>query len=119
MNKTRNIGLILNIQPSINIDNERVVLYIKPTISRIKETYIDKNNIKIPVIEEREIDSVLSLKSGEIGVLGGLMHNRTYSFKENTSFFSYIPILGYLFKKTKIGYEKIELVILIKATIID
>jgi general secretion pathway protein D len=86
------IGLILTVQPAIHLETGNVILTLRPTISRIAGTKDDpavaylaqsgnsggaKNatTIKsaIPVVEVREMDSVLTLHSGEVVLLGGLM----------------------------------------------
>lgn len=76
------IGLVLTVQPSINPTTQEVTLSIKPSISRVSEMREDpavslKNieNVKsyVPVVQVREMDSMVTLKPGDIVVMGGLI----------------------------------------------
>lgn len=90
--KTVPVGLVFSVHPVINMHDGTVTLTIRPTISRISEYKDDPsvafmesakiNNTnnkelvvgnKVPVIEVREMDSVMTVKSGDVVVLGGLM----------------------------------------------
>lgn len=128
------IGLVLSVHPSIDLDTNEVILFLRPTISRLNDTVSDPavevamqsstNTIqpsKVPVVEVREIDSVLRTKSGEIAVLGGLMEVRT------AEELSQVPVLGEALKDAPFinqllgareqGTYVVELVILLRATI--
>jgi general secretion pathway protein D len=73
----------------------------------------------IPVVEVREIDSVLRLHSGEIAVLGGLMEARATNGTAKLPLVGDLPIVGQLFTASADGDEVVELVILLRASIID
>ena len=77
------IGIILTLQPSINKETNEITLNVRPTLSRITSSVSDPAvaflvaqaaaagtpvNIdnKVPVIEVRELDSILKLKSGRL-----------------------------------------------------
>lgn len=123
------VGLMMTVHPVINYDNDEIMLTIRPTISRIagyKEIQtpgvLNKNNTDlpkqhIPIIDVREIDSVLKMKSGEVMVLGGLMQERS----ANNS--SALPgcsnnILGTVLGHKKTDTQLTELVILLRAKIV-
>lgn len=130
------IGLVMSVQPSIDPDGNRILLSLRPTISRLTRSVADPavdllyslngdcnmEHIKpslIPVVEVREIDSVLEVDSGYIAILGGLMESR--KAKEDTKLpgFGDIPLLGKLVSAKSEVDEVVELVILLKATIVD
>jgi general secretion pathway protein D len=131
------IGLVMSVQPSIDYDRGSIILSLRPTISRLSQSVKDPavdiafnaaggangsfqpTPSLIPVVEVREIDSVLRLQSGEIAVLGGLMEARTINGTAKLPVASDIPVLGELFKSAADGDEVIELVILLRATIIE
>jgi general secretion pathway protein D len=71
------------------------------------------------VVEVREIDSVLRLQSGEIAVLGGLMEARTTNGTAKLPIAGDLPVVGQLFTASADGDEVVELVILLRASIID
>lgn len=131
------IGLVMSVQPSIDEDAGSIVLSLRPTISRLSQSVRDPavdiafnangggnssfqpTPSLIPVVEVREIDSVLRLQSGEIAVLGGLMEARTINGAAKLPIAGDIPVLGELFKSAAEGDEVVELVILLRATIIE
>ena len=126
------IGVIMTLQPSINLETQEVTMSIRPTLSRVSGTVSDpgvdivlaRNDSNlgvtsdIPVIEVRELDSVLKIKSGEVMVIGGLMREITTNEEKGVPYASAVPIFGNLLKKTHKDTEVVETVIFIKATIV-
>lgn len=130
------IGLVMAVQPSIDPDGDRVLLSLRPTISRLTRSVsdpaveliytmngnCDMDHIKpslIPVVEVREIDSVLEVDSGYIAIFGGLMESRKAREDTQLPLFGDIPLLGKLVSAQSETDEVVELVILLKATIVD
>lgn len=73
------IGLLLVVQPAVNLETGDIFLTLRPTISRVEKFVNDPavaiksdNTVqsKIPVVQVREMDSVLRLKSGQVVILG-------------------------------------------------
>ena len=80
--KTVPIGFVMSVTPYIN-ENDVVTLNVRPTISRIIDKVTDPNPefkrvdviSEVPVIQVREIESVLQINSGDTAVIGGLMQD--------------------------------------------
>ncbi|WP_168464264.1 type II secretion system protein GspD [Wolbachia endosymbiont of Ctenocephalides felis wCfeT] len=82
------IGIVLIIHPSINLDTNEIFMNVHPTLSRISSytqdpgiEYISQQsgatlNSDIPIVEIREMNSMLKIKNGEIMVIGGLIEHR-------------------------------------------
>ncbi|MBM3468182.1 MAG: hypothetical protein FJX71_01965 [Alphaproteobacteria bacterium] len=130
------IGLVMSVQPSIDMQTGDIILSLRPTISRLSHSVSDPAveiafaNAKphttvqpkpslIPVVEVREIDSILRLQSGEIAILGGLMEARTTHGTAKVPWAGDLPGVGQLFTATADGDEVVELVILLRASIIE
>lgn len=130
------IGLIMAVQPSINIETGEVILFLRPTISKFNKTVSDpavpiaynanttnqNSDMKtpssnVPVVEVREIDSVMKLQDGEIGILGGLMEVASYEDTNKIPGFGDVPVFGDMFSSKNRGDRVIELVILLKVSI--
>ena len=135
---TTPIGIILALQPSINLDTSEVTMSIRPTLSRITGTVNDpgaefslallaQQGVDItgippnptPIVEVRELDSILKLKSGQVMVIGGLMQDIADNTDKGVPGASSIPFIGSLFKGVDKQHQLSELVIFIRATIVD
>ena len=75
--------------------------------------------IAVPVIEVRELDSITKVKSGGVMVIGGLMQDSTRNTVEGVPGMQEIPLFGNFFKSRAEDSTKTELVIFIKATIVN
>jgi MSHA type pilus biogenesis protein MshL len=122
------IGLVMSVQPSIDFETDEVIMTLRPTITRVTTTKEDpavsiasSNTVKslIPVVEVREMDSILRVHSGGIVVMGGLMQERAKSDEKGIPGASDIPILGSLFKAEEDTQQVSEVVIILQATVLD
>ncbi len=131
------IGIILNILPSINLKNNEVTLNVRPTLSRQVSSVVDPGSAianqkalaedpnaptfvnEVPVVEVRELDSVLKIKSGQVMVIGGLMEETAGNDEKGIPGASRVPWFGNLFKSVENTDKVKELVIFIRATIVS
>ena len=131
--RTVPVGLVMTVQPAIDLDNGEVTLNLRPTISRIVDRVDDpsiglnaaQNNVaapvqsSIPVLAVREMDSVLRMRSGEVGVMGGLMQDSSINSDAGVPPFDAMPVAGELARARDNDGAVTELVILLRATISD
>ena len=118
------VGLVMAVTPFID-DNEVVTLNVRPTISRIISFVADPNpaladagvTSEIPVIQVREIESVLKIENGDTAVIGGLMQDQIDKSTTGIPILSSIPVLGALFRYQDDQYVKSELVIFIRPVV--
>jgi len=123
--KTVPVGFVMSVTPYIN-EHEVVTLNIRPTISRIIDTVTDPNpafkavNVisEVPVIQVREIESVLQINSGDTAVIGGLMQDSKNDVTKGVPILSDIPFIGGLFSYDDDQREKSELIIFIKPVVV-
>jgi MSHA biogenesis protein MshL len=119
------VGLIISVVPQIS-DSDAVLLDIRPTIRRQVGTVNDPNpalkqadvTSPIPVIQTREMESVLRVQSGQIAVLGGLMQDSVKNTQDSIPGVDRIPGLGALFEQRRDTNAKSELVIFLRATVL-
>ena len=119
------VGLVMSVTPQIN-ENEDVIINVRPTISRQTGVVADPNpafkqqNItsEIPVIEVREMESVLRVHNGDIAVIGGLMEDNVNNQTEGTPGLSRVPYLDNIFSYKNKNSRKTELVIFIRPRVI-
>lgn len=119
------IGFVMTVLPFID-SNDVVTLNIRPTISRIVDTVNDPNpelanagvTSPVPVIQVREIESVLKVNNGDTAVIGGLMQDQVNKKQSGIPILSSIPWLGALFSYQDDEYVKSELVIFIRPVVV-
>lgn len=116
-------GIALDVTPQIDREG-RITLHIHPTVSEVidqtKEINVFGVNQTIPVAFStvRESDSVVHAGSGQLVVIGGLMQDKTVTEESGVPVLSKLPGVGSLFRHTKTGSSKSELVILLRPQVI-
>jgi general secretion pathway protein D len=119
------VGLVMALIPYIS-DTDEIILNVRPTISRILQFVNDPNPVladvgvesPIPEIQVREMESMLRLTNGQVGVIGGLMQNSMDKQTDSVPGLSRIPVAGEAFKSRNNQMEKTELVIFLRATVV-
>lgn len=124
-------GVLVNVLPTINPDTGSIMMQVRPTVTRVINQIADPAvafiaaqqdiaiSSQIPELNVQEIDSVLSMQSGEVAVLGGLIQDRVDSQQESVPVLGELPLVGAAFRNQGDSVQKTELVIFIKATIVD
>ena len=118
-------GLIMNITPQISAD-DNVMLNVRPTISRIIGYKNDPNpalanaNVvsQIPIVQVREIETLLKIRSGNIAMIGGLMQNTAKQGTDGIPVASQLPLIGDLFSQRDDQHKKSELIIFLRPLVI-
>jgi len=126
-------GVLVNVQPSINLENRTISLSLRPTVTRVVGTVNDPGvafvassiagaaNLvsAIPEVNVQEIDTVVQVHSGQPIVMGGLLQDRASNDMEGVPVLGEVPVVGALFRKKNDFIQKTELVIFLKATLIE
>lgn len=124
------IGLVMAVQPSIDLADSQVTLGLRPTISRVARRVSDPAvaleaaslNVDveslIPVVEVREMDSVVTIGSGNVVVMGGLMQERVSRTENGIPGAKDVPLIGNAFKGREDSTAVTELVIFLRATVV-
>jgi MSHA biogenesis protein MshL len=115
-------GVALDVTPQISADGS-VLLHIHPTISDVTEQL---KNIKVGGVDSslplalsqvRESDSVVSAKSGQVIVIGGMMRTTSSDRNYGIPLLGSIPVLGNLFRSKQRTTVRSELVILLRPVV--
>lgn len=113
-------GIVFGITPFIR-KNDTILLRIVPIQSKLV-ALIDRNiggNVyTLPQVDLREASTVVSARSGDVIVLGGLISRETQHNYAGVPVLSKIPVLGDLFKQKQYIHNNVELVILLKPVIV-
>lgn len=124
------VGMVMTVTPQIS-DSDSVVLNVRPMISTKVAEVTDPNPSlqasptnptpvpnKIPVIQTREMESMLRVNNGDITVLGGLMQEQANFTDNGIPGVSAIPGIGEIFTYRTNTATKTELVIFIRPVVL-
>ncbi len=125
--RTVPVGFVMSVTPQIS-SSEEVTLNVRPTISRIIGYVQDPNPAlanavvpvvsNIPVIQAREMESILKVASGQVAVMGGLMQDSVNNLKDGVPGLSQLPVVGDAFSYRNETSTKTELVIFMRPVVI-
>ncbi|MFO0827956.1 MAG: secretin N-terminal domain-containing protein [Phycisphaerales bacterium] len=107
------VGVILNVTPSINPEGF-VRMKIEPEISRIsKDTTQISENFQSPIINRRRANTTVTVKDGQTVVIGGLIQDRFERTDRKIPLLGDIPLIGLLFQNKSEAATKTELLIVL------
>ncbi|KAB2641221.1 MAG: type II and III secretion system protein [Verrucomicrobia bacterium] len=138
--ETRNTGVTLEIEPTVQTDNYVIDVRFVPEIvefegfinygSPIKSPSVDvfgnpttvvltDNRIEMPVFSTRRVNTSLSIYDGYTVALGGLIREDVQNVQDSVPIFGSIPLIGRLFQSKAEKRLKSNLIIFVTAQIID
>ena len=120
------VGFVMTVTPFINAESA-VTLNVRPTISRVIGQAIDPNPAfqelgivnQIPVVQVREVESVLKVNSGDVAIIGGLMQDEVSEETSGVPVLGKMPFVGPLFRYEDDRSTKTELVIFLKPVVVQ
>lgn len=119
------VGFVMSVTPQI-ADSDEVTINVRPSISRIIGYAQDPNPDlakagvinNVPIIQSREMESILKISSGQIAVMGGLMQDTVNNLKDEIPGASRIPLLGNALGFRNENTSKSELVIFMRPIVV-
>ena len=131
------VGFVMNVTPQIS-DDDTVLLNVKPSVTRVISTVDDPNpalsllsvcgnpppagcaavKSSIPIVQTREMESILKINSGQIAVLGGLIQDSLSDLEDSTPGVNRIPGVRNLFLNTTRQSQKTELVVFMRPIVV-
>ena len=114
----RDTGVILKVTPRVSSDG-LVTMEIEQEISNVTSTTaVGAAGGLTPTISQRRIASTISVQSGQMVVLGGLINERKDSFKNRVPIWEKVPIIGQFPGKTDNALVRTELVVFLRPQIV-
>jgi MSHA biogenesis protein MshL len=117
-------GVALDVTPQIGTHGE-VLLHIHPIVSTVSTQTltleVQGQSDVLPMAQSsvRESDSMVRAHSGQVIVIGGLMQETVDKQQYKTPLLGDIPGLGRLFRSEQDTKSKVELVILLRAMVVN
>lgn len=121
-----NIGIQLNVIPQVCAD-DYVNMIVHPAVSQIQgyESGVVtagsgvQSGTRYPILDIREAETQIMIKSDQTAIIGGLQEERDKEIIKKMPFLGDIPFLGRLFRRETLSKEKIDLLIFIKASVVE
>ena len=143
--QTREVGVILNVTPTVGPDGYTIDLTMVPEVAELvewiqygSEITLPQNrtnpitgllesgdplvyafNIPQPIFSSRNVTTSLVIWDGQTVVMGGLIREELVSFKDKIPFLGDIPLLGRLFRTEGQKSRKTNLLIFVTARLVD
>ncbi|MGD0017049.1 MAG: hypothetical protein ABSC38_06010 [Verrucomicrobiia bacterium] len=131
---TREIGVLLNVTPTVGADGYTINLTMIPEVSEFvgfinygspmgfssgASVVTVANDIKQPLFETRTLTTSVVIWDGQTVVLGGLIREQLQKIDDKIPFLGDIPFLGRLFRSKVTNRVKRNLLIFVTANLID
>lgn len=118
-------GIVLDVTPQID-EAGFIILHVHPAVSTVTEVQKNVNlgtagNLTLPLAQSEvsETDSIIRTQNGQIVAIGGLMKQQAADTVNQVPGIGNIPGLGMFFRNSANSVQKQELVILLKATVVE
>ena len=116
---TKDLGILLNVTPSISGDRRTITLALKPEVTEKKTEDSFGGEVKIPRFTARDLATTVVVENGQTVMLGGLMKDTSTVTVTKVPLLGSLPILGKLFRKDSESIERSNLLIFVTANVVD
>jgi MSHA biogenesis protein MshL len=119
------VGIVLDIQPQVSEDG-MITLAVNPSVSEVVTTRSFSvtgqgggASATLPVVDRRDLDTVVRMKNGETLVMAGIIKNKEGYDDRGVPWLRRIPFFGNLFSKREKSKQHTELAIFITPTLVE
>lgn len=112
----RNTGILLTVSPRVN-SSGMVTMDISQEVSSVVNN--TTSQIDAPTIQQRQLNSTVSIRDGQTVVLGGLIREQNSNREAGVPLLKNLPIIGKLFSNTNNKTQRTELIVLITPRVIS
>ncbi|MBI3323740.1 MAG: hypothetical protein HYZ92_00480 [Candidatus Omnitrophica bacterium] len=116
---TKDLGILLNVTPSVGHDLKTVTLALKPEVSEKKTDDTFGGEVTLPRFTTRNLETSVVIEDGETVVLGGLMKDTASKTVTRVPVLGSLPVVGMLFQKRSDSTERSNLLIFVTAHVIS
>ena len=114
---TKEIGITLTVTPRINSD-DFITMEVSTNAASSQNGSVPINSVNIPIVDTREAQTTVLIKSGHTLAIGGMMRQDVKDNYTKVPLLGSIPGLGVLFRSRSLSTLKRDLYIFLTPTII-
>ena len=114
----REFGVGLKFVPTV-LDGGRISLKVAPEVSEISKESVATGATLLPAFTTRRVSTTVQLLDGQSLVIGGLVRNSTTANRNAFPILGEIPILGALFRSNQFVADLTELVVVVRARLVQ
>lgn len=113
------IGITLKVKPLINADGLVVMdIYQEASEPGPASTAVNINGTSVPTINQRQASATVAVKDRDTVILGGMISTTQTRTKSGVPYLKDIPFLGNLFRSTANTEDRVELIVLLRPTVL-
>lgn len=116
--KKRDVGILLNVTPSVGKDMKTVTLVLAPEVSQFSQFRDLGGGVSVPEFTSSELATSVVIEDGQTAVLGGLMKDTTSNRVMKVPVLGDLPVVGNLFRQKEAKSERKNLLIFITAHVL-
>ena len=110
-------GVNLRVTPLL-LNEDTVTLEVRPEVTSVVGYATLSSSSEPPIISVRNIETKLNVSDGGVVMMGGLYSSKDIESDEKVPFLGDIPLLGYLFRSKTTSQTQVQLVFLLKVSIV-
>ncbi len=115
----RDIGILLNVTPSVGKDFKTITLVLAPEVSQFSGEFRDLGgDVKVPEFTSSQLTTSVAIADGHTAVLGGLMKDSVSEQVDKVPVLGNLPLVGGLFRQHEQSQTRKNLLIFLTARIL-
>ena len=114
----RDIGILLNVTPSVGKDLKTITLVLAPEVSQFSQFRNLGGGVTVPEFTSSQLTTSVVIENGQTVVLGGLMKDTTSNTVSKIPVLGDLPVVGPLFRQTSSSSTRKNLLIFITARLL-
>ena len=116
---TRDVGIVLNVTPSVGGDNRSISLTLMPEVSEgVPDFFSFSSSTKLPKFTTRTVNTSVVINDGETVVLGGLIKETDSKKTTKVPVLGDAPVVGGLFRRKSDETVRSNLLIFVTARLL-
>lgn len=115
----REFGVELKFRPTV-LGDGRIRMYVAPSVSSLSDVgAVIISGFSVPSLNRRSVSTTLEMNSGQTFAIAGLLNQNVSAVTSRLPGIGDLPIIGQLFKSIRYTRNETELLIIVKASLVE